>query len=48
MANAHQAARHDVQQETPQKLIDLECHDLHAGAIGVIPPTAAAGSGSPR
>jgi hypothetical protein len=36
VANAHQAARHDVEQKTAQKLIGVERQDLHLVVVGVV------------
>ena len=39
VANAHEAARHDVEQKASQEIIDVERHDLHAVVVGVVLPT---------
>ena len=38
VANAHEAARHDVQQKASQEFVDLERHDLHAVVVGIVLP----------
>ena len=38
VANAHEAARHDVQQKASQEFVGLERHDLHAVVVGVVLP----------
>ena len=39
MANAHEAARHDVDEKTAQEFVGLQRHDLHAVVVGVVLPT---------
>ena len=38
VANAHEAARHDVQEKASQEFVGLERHDLHAVVVGVVLP----------
>ena len=38
VANAHEAARHDVQEKASQEFVGLERHDLHAVVVGVVFP----------
>ena len=41
VANAHEAARHHVQQKTSQEFVDVERHDLPAVVVGVVLPVEA-------
>jgi hypothetical protein len=38
VANAHEAARHHVQEKASQEFVGLERHDLHAVVGGVVLP----------
>ena len=38
VANAHEAARHDVQEKASQEFVGLERHDLHAVVVGIVLP----------
>ena len=38
VANAHEAARHDVEQKASQEFVGLERQDLHAVVVGVVLP----------
>ena len=38
VANAHEAARHHVQQKASQEFVGVERHDLHAVVVGVVLP----------
>ena len=38
VANAHEAARHHVQEKASQEFVGLERHDLHAVVVGVVLP----------
>ncbi len=38
MSDAHEAPRHDVEEEPPEELLDREAHDFEAVAVGVVPP----------
>ena len=38
VANAHEAARHHVQEKASQEFVGLEHHDLHAIVVGVVLP----------
>ena len=38
MANAHEAARHYVQQKATQEFVDLKRHDLPAIVVGIVLP----------
>ena len=38
MSDAHEAARHDVQEKTSQAFIGVQRHDLHAVVVGIVLP----------
>jgi hypothetical protein len=38
VSDAHEAARHDVEEEPPEEFLDREAHDFEAVAVGVVPP----------
>jgi hypothetical protein len=41
VADADEAVGDDVEEEPPEKLVDIEVHDLHAVAVGVVAPAEA-------
>ena len=38
MTNAHEAARHDVEEKASEEFVRLERHDFHAVVIGIVLP----------